>query len=459
MPFRAPDPIAYIFDGHLIQPENVALDPEGSDAVANGNGMSNIEGKRRTIDHRNVRMKVIARALDGFIFVKDGRFVYPTYGVPDEWWQGVVAYGYVAALTGEFKYFIWAGQWHMHYDDKHLEVVILANLQGLSKEINKHWRNGKEHILWLDTDQGYSYALLEPAEEYDRGGWTRVTSSWTSVPDPECSGDPSFCRIQPQDVRPEWWDGNGDDAWDHFQGRPEQTPQLDKAQPAPPVGPWAASKKGAMNKKPVEHLLVDAGSSDEEGSVSRTLVRKSERSKAGEDPTEGKRDGRGETNLQPVANKSVRRGNRVVSPINVESSSSDEGRCPTFKPVRKGVANKCANTRNLKTKSTTKPPAIPSKRRPLKCRVVSGPSNPCQRQIRKTVEPIYVDSGSSDDENPAPSSSPRPPTPSDASGAEELPATRAPVQITKSRDTKLAGSEAEVQQGQEKEGNGTTKGK
>jgi hypothetical protein len=85
---------------------------------------------------------VQVRALDGFLFVKNGRFVYPTFDKPEEWWTGVVAYGYAAALTGEYRYFIWAGQWDQDYEGKHIEVVRLENLVGIYKESHVHWRNG-----------------------------------------------------------------------------------------------------------------------------------------------------------------------------------------------------------------------------------------------------------------------------------------------------------------------------
>jgi hypothetical protein len=40
--------------------------------------------------------------------MRGNTFVYPSYktSTPD-WWQGVVGYGYTAALTGDFKFFIW----------------------------------------------------------------------------------------------------------------------------------------------------------------------------------------------------------------------------------------------------------------------------------------------------------------------------------------------------------------
>ena len=83
------------------------------------------------------------RALDGFIFMKGSKFVYPKYQLSTpEWWKNVVVYGYIAALTGNFRWFIWAGQWGEDYEGKHLEVVKIENITGMVKESSPHWRNG-----------------------------------------------------------------------------------------------------------------------------------------------------------------------------------------------------------------------------------------------------------------------------------------------------------------------------
>jgi hypothetical protein len=73
-----------------------------------------------------------------------------------------------------------------------------------------------EATLWLETSQGKSYVLLEPAVEYDRGNWVRVTNSWTNLPDGENQANPAFTPIAPDSDRPAWWIKDGDEAWNHF---------------------------------------------------------------------------------------------------------------------------------------------------------------------------------------------------------------------------------------------------
>ncbi|EUC54337.1 hypothetical protein RSOL_039610, partial [Rhizoctonia solani AG-3 Rhs1AP] len=201
MPHRFPDPIAYIYDGFRILPENITLDTEDPRPAAEG--------------------QVKVRVLDGFLFEKGSKFVYPRADYPTKWWEDVTAFGYTASVTGDFRYFIWAGQWNQSFSGKHIEVVILGSLIGITKEANVHWRNGMEDILWLDTKLGYSYALMEPSEEYDRGGWACVTASWMEVPDPGHPSDPKFVKICQHDPRPVWWDQDGDEAWDVLHGRPQ----------------------------------------------------------------------------------------------------------------------------------------------------------------------------------------------------------------------------------------------
>ncbi|KDN34643.1 hypothetical protein RSAG8_12268, partial [Rhizoctonia solani AG-8 WAC10335] len=195
---KAPAKIVKLYEPHPIGPENILLDTEDNRSLGEG--------------------KVRIRALDGFVFIKNNEYVYPRYqDSTPAWWKDVVAYGYIAALTGDFRYFIWAGQWDEDFDGKHIEVVKLENLQGLYKEANTHWHQKEEHILWLETKAGYSYALLEPAEEYDNGDWLRVTNTWTKLPEGQSTADPSFAPALRDEPRPPWWRGKGSDkAWKHF---------------------------------------------------------------------------------------------------------------------------------------------------------------------------------------------------------------------------------------------------
>ncbi|CUA72104.1 hypothetical protein RSOLAG22IIIB_10084 [Rhizoctonia solani] len=204
MPFRWPDPIQYIYQGFEIQKEDFALDTEDPIPAKKG--------------------QVKVRALDGFLFIRKGKFFYPTQGLPDEWWKEVTVFGYISALTGNFKYYIWAGQWDEDYDDKHHEVVVLGNLSGISWSADQHWRNGSEPTLWLDTKLGFSYALLEPAEEYDRGSWAPTALSWINASDTAQPTDGLFHRVERHDPRPTWWDSTGDDAWERFQRQVQTKP-------------------------------------------------------------------------------------------------------------------------------------------------------------------------------------------------------------------------------------------
>ncbi|QRW21902.1 hypothetical protein RhiXN_09489 [Rhizoctonia solani] len=148
-------------------------------------------------------------------FMRDGKYVYPEYNVcTSKWWKGVVAYGYTAALTGNFKYLVWSGEIDVDYEEKHIEVVAIHNIIGLQKEANKHWRDGLEEILWLETKAGYSYALMEPEEWYDHTKWEAVICSWQNLPSGLSQADPTFTRLSPEDQRPTWFsDAEGLKAW------------------------------------------------------------------------------------------------------------------------------------------------------------------------------------------------------------------------------------------------------
>ncbi|CCO34319.1 hypothetical protein RSOLAG1IB_11308 [Rhizoctonia solani AG-1 IB] len=209
---QAPDPITYLFRGSPIQAENIRLDTESN----------------TSIDARTVRVRTLHR----FVLVKDGNYVYPRKDNPDSWWEGVVACGYVAALTGPFKYFVWAGAWDDDYEGKHLEAMYLGSLTGISKERVSHWRRKQEDILWLQSAHGFSYALLDPAEEYDRGDWAPVTASWTTLRGGKVRKDPGFKPILRSSLRPSWWDQNGDAQWSQF----IQTGE-DKPAPSSPTQP------------------------------------------------------------------------------------------------------------------------------------------------------------------------------------------------------------------------------
>ncbi|CAE6420448.1 unnamed protein product [Rhizoctonia solani] len=381
---RYPDPIAYIYAPHQILPEDTTLDPEDPSMPEYG--------------------EVKVRALDGFIFVKDGRFVYPTYGLPKRWWNGVLAFGYMAALTGDFKHFIWAGQWDEDFEGKHIEVVILANLVGLSKERSKHWRKGLEHILWLETEQGYVYALLEPAEQFDRGGWGRVNESWTNLPHPGSRRDASFTPLDREAPRPKWWAKDGNRAWNHWKGVPETTSVRKLGQATGSLELWAVSKN------PTDRESTNPG----------TLTTKAPPTKSKPSPKVGAPDAA--IANQPSTSR-AKQHEKPLEPFYVESSSSEEETLAPCSPSPLPTTSQ-ANHKQLKGKSLglCKPPAKPAANvsggvkgsRGCKRRVVSGASDTHQRQKQKTVELIDLTSDLSDEENPLSNPGSPPHTPSDA---------------------------------------------
>ncbi|CUA72100.1 hypothetical protein RSOLAG22IIIB_10080 [Rhizoctonia solani] len=230
MASQIPAIVQTVFEGFPIKKESFRLDVE---PLASS-------GKKD---------RVCVRALDGFIFLKDGQYVYPNYETSTpEWWKGVVAYGYVAALTGEHRFFVWAGEWDDDYEGKHHEVMEIRNILGMCKDKSIHWRDGQEQIVWIETAGGFSYALLEPAEEYDNGEWDTVIRSWSALPGGQSQDWAGFARAARDDDKPSWWRGNGAPAaWKHFT-KPIRETELKKA--APKKAKEAAKEKGKVKSNP-----------------------------------------------------------------------------------------------------------------------------------------------------------------------------------------------------------------
>ncbi|KAB5587736.1 hypothetical protein CTheo_8822 [Ceratobasidium theobromae] len=199
MPSKMRKTIERIYKPHPIKPETIFLETEDDCELKPG------------------MMRL--RALDGFVFVKNGEFVYPTHDKTPGWWKGVEAYGYASALTGDYRWFIWAGRWDEKYGGKHIEVVHIKKLQRLQKEKNRHWRGGQAIQTKL-ADETFRaniyYALLEPEAQYDCGHWTDVIKSWIELPDGQNQSNPGFTPIKPNGERPDWWVKAGDKAWNHM---------------------------------------------------------------------------------------------------------------------------------------------------------------------------------------------------------------------------------------------------
>ncbi|KAB5589096.1 hypothetical protein CTheo_7458 [Ceratobasidium theobromae] len=301
MPVILPTPIAQIFWPHEIYGEEIVLDTE---------------------DHRVPKPGTVrVRALDGFLFVKDGRLVYPTYDKCPDWWKGVEVYGYASALTGDFRHFIWAGHWDEDFDGKHYEVVCLDNVKSMYKESNQYWREGLEEILWLETGQSKSYALLEPAVEYARGDWSKVIESWTKLPEGQSQADPGFKVFNPKDGRPKWWNGTGNRAWYHL------TKQSDSKQERKPLEKTSAgAKPNNMRQSVIKGNISDALGkqplpSDAKPRTKRRAISGASTTISGK-PKKMRRDRPSSCARAFIDNSSL--GSRPSSPIEVSSDSDED---------------------------------------------------------------------------------------------------------------------------------------
>ncbi|KDN38055.1 hypothetical protein RSAG8_09740, partial [Rhizoctonia solani AG-8 WAC10335] len=370
---RLPDPIAYIFAPDPIVPEDTNLDPEDENLPDYG--------------------EVKVRALDCFLFVKDGKFVYPKHSHPQHWWKGVLAYGYMAALTGDFKHFIWSGKWGFDFDGKHCEAVILDNLVGLSKERSPHWREGMEPILWLETEQEFVYALLEPAEGYDRGNWKVVIDSWTHLPHPWSKRDPSFTPLNRKDPRPKWWRKDGDRAWRHWLTADETTNSPASAETTLALGIQGANPCAPSSKS------TDVGTSSSRAAFTQSKLT----------ALIGTRVGQNSSKAPSSCDASS--GN-AAEPIHVESSEEETPApgLPLPRPAGHQVRRNRFQINRPGQEKTVKPVTKllggSNRSRGKKRRVVSGTSETHQRQKQKTVEYIDLTSDCSDSEKPLSQSQP-----------------------------------------------------
>ncbi|EUC58924.1 hypothetical protein RSOL_284530, partial [Rhizoctonia solani AG-3 Rhs1AP] len=158
------------YQEYNIMQEEVALHPE--------------DGRKPT------KGKCILRALNWFIFVKNGKFTAPVYAdCTDEFWPGTTVYGFAASLSGKARWHIMGGFW----------------------SYPPHWRGSVDPVLWLETDMGYSYALLDPASEYSQI-WKVACHSWTPPGD---GANPTYLDVDPAFPRPVWWAGT--QSWNYVQ--------------------------------------------------------------------------------------------------------------------------------------------------------------------------------------------------------------------------------------------------
>ncbi|KAG8795543.1 hypothetical protein FRC12_012982 [Ceratobasidium sp. 428] len=207
-----PKIIEPIFRGATVHPEGKLLPNESA------------------MPKKKVGKELRMRALDNFAFVKDGKFVHPTSGQPQKSWEGVMVYGEVATLTGDGRFFIWAGQWKIDWRDKWFGPRGLKNVTDLYMGTHKYWRGEKEDILWLDTEYG-SYALLEPAAQYDAADeWKASVESYKKVYATGRVRDPTFRQVTQYDERPLWWTKSGNEAWNKLTEEVRAEAEREKAE-------------------------------------------------------------------------------------------------------------------------------------------------------------------------------------------------------------------------------------
>ncbi|KAG9099554.1 hypothetical protein FRC06_005157 [Ceratobasidium sp. 370] len=159
------------------------------------------------------------RLLTDFIFVKNGEVVYPLYDkCTSDFWDGLEVWGFTMSPTSRNRWLAWSLLWWIDWADKHLALVRIDRISGISKERSEHFRNGNETALWLNSQQGFSYALMEP-EDLMAPGWIPVLRSWEDIG----PLDLKLCRPvdAPAGVIPEWWHDKtkvaGKSAWQAIQ--------------------------------------------------------------------------------------------------------------------------------------------------------------------------------------------------------------------------------------------------
>ncbi|KAG9076461.1 hypothetical protein FRC06_009495 [Ceratobasidium sp. 370] len=104
-----------------------------------------------------------------------------------------------------------AGFWDEDWGGKHFEAVRIKRVYGISKEKSPLWRSGEEAALWLESEQGFGYVLMEPADVF-AAGWAKVLRSWTDIEGN--ADDPTFHVVDLNLPRAHWWKAAGDKAWE-----------------------------------------------------------------------------------------------------------------------------------------------------------------------------------------------------------------------------------------------------
>ncbi|KAG9125775.1 hypothetical protein FRC07_006277 [Ceratobasidium sp. 392] len=212
------------------------------------------------------------RFLTDFIFVKNGKIVYPVHNnCTEDFWRGVVVYGFMMApTTGIGRWFAWSLHWWMDWPEKHMELVRIDRVHGLSKEKNQWYRNGNEEALWLNTMQGYSFALME-ADDLMKHGWRFVIASWGNVGQASGEGDNTrelheCVPACPETAPPYWWHEKGKvagrKAWQMLcaahRRRQDEEEEEDSVEEDPT--PRKSGKSSSRRKKPEKPKTAESGS-------------------------------------------------------------------------------------------------------------------------------------------------------------------------------------------------------
>ncbi|QRW09556.1 hypothetical protein RhiLY_08555 [Ceratobasidium sp. AG-Ba] len=146
------------------------------------------------------------RYLTDFIFVKDGKIVFPVYErCTPEFWKGVQVYGFMIGPTSSIdRWYIWSLHWWLA--KQQVELVRIDNVIGIEKQNDLRYRNGNEQVLWLNSRKGYAYALMEPDESIAQG-WRFVNASWKKE---GRDGLPVCVPADPDLAPPDWWHNKGE---------------------------------------------------------------------------------------------------------------------------------------------------------------------------------------------------------------------------------------------------------
>ncbi|QRW13701.1 hypothetical protein RhiLY_12700 [Ceratobasidium sp. AG-Ba] len=138
------------------------------------------------------------RYLTDFIFVKDGKIVFPVFErCTPEFWKGVQVYGFMIGPTSSIdRWYIWSLHWWLA--KQQVELVRIDNVIGIEKQNDLRYRNGNE--------QGYAYALMEPDESIAQG-WRFVNASWKKE---GRDGLPVCVPADPDLAPPDWWHNKGE---------------------------------------------------------------------------------------------------------------------------------------------------------------------------------------------------------------------------------------------------------